>query len=335
MGWTERRSGGWRACWREGTRRCSSVAFPSQALAKAELRQRETILAAQSPVSRSALIPWAELVQRFMASRSGTTEGHQKQARTMLGRLAITHGWQSAADPTVAQLRALKAGEYRHVRALLREAAILGQPVAPGLLILRRRRERAHSAPAMLTDARVAAIVAKAYRWSRDDGLLLDLVATYGHRLSSLLPLKVRDLDAVAGTLTMHVKSGDVVRRPILPATAAALAKHCKKKKPDDLIFSSHLGRPWRCGNEFSSWVQHSVSGSKATGAGEGVVALRKYATTRLYRACGDAKTVAEIQGRRTPSLVLTIYAQTDDAAMRGALAALPPIANGNPKTAH
>jgi integrase len=103
----------------------------------------------------------------------------------------------------------------------------------------------------------------------------------------------------------MRVKSGDIHRHPLIPESITRLTALAKDRKSESPLFIGHLGKPWASGSDLSAWLCHSL--------GCGVLALRRYAITRMLDLGLDARTAASITGHRTPSLLLNTYARTNE----------------------
>ncbi len=326
-----------RIVWREGGRESKRhiETFPNLPQATKRAKAIRSQLAAKERLPTGRPIPWDQLVARFELSRPGLTPAHLAKATRTLLTLGETRGWKVSSDVTVATTENLRPYHARVLRSLLTYAIGIEQSV--DVQVIRKRRPKA--APKveaqLLAEADVAADIATATKWHPADGAIAHIIARYGHRAESLVGMSVGAVDVKGLALRIKVKSGDTVRRPVTADTIALLKplmldENGNDRKPTDPLFIGHHGRPWESGKEYANWWGHSVvppdpqrKGKRMKG--HGIVAMRKRATTMLYRACKDAKTVAEIQGRKTVALVLQIYAQTDDAAMRATLSAAYP----------
>lgn len=316
MATLERNGKGWRVVWREGGRtspRHKSKTYRGKIEASRALRAIESHLAATKPYQTGTDLTWTDLVTRYTATRTTrTTQAHRDQLTRVLKALATQHAWQRASDPTPDQTTALRPYEARVVRAVLRFAvAHCQQRINPSALASCRSPAPRRKPVDLLTPDQVAAIQAAADKWHPADGAIIHLVATYGHRVESLLKLTRADYDGQR--LTLKIKSGDLHRHPLLPTTCARLNALPGGGPP---IHTGHLNRPWASGDEFAGWARQCL--------GTGILPLRRAAITRLLdHANGDARTVASITGHRTPSLLLNVYARTNEERQTALLATI------------
>jgi integrase len=314
----------YRIVWREGGRgsaRKKSCVYNSLSQANAAKAQIEADLRAhRTPGTAAEVMTLAQLLDRYRAAKEArVTERHLDQITATVTALALRHHWTRPRDVTASHAAALGPYHARVMRAILRFADLMGQQID-------RRAIAACHSPAprlrphdLLTPDQVAALEAQATAWHPADGALVHLIATYGHRAQSLITATVGNIDLPAGTIHLKVKSGDEISHRLLPKTLAILAPLLSGRRQDAPLLVGHLGRAWASGAEASGWLTHSM--------GTGVLALRRYAITRLLDVVGgDARTVASITGHRTPSLLLNTYARTStqrqDRALQG-LAAL------------
>lgn len=325
MPWIEPHGDGYRVIWRPAGRQSpkrKSATFGTKKEAQDELRAITGKLDAQRSAPRRAVIPWSELVARFLGSRGETTtQAHRDQAQRCLDALQSAHGWKSSGDVRPDQCLTIRPYHGRVLRALLRFALLADQAVDARCLVVRplRKVNRARDSR-LLTAQQVADLIAAADAWHPADGALIHCIATYGIRAESLIHLPCSALNP-DGTLTMPVKSGDTIRRMLRPDTVQRLRALVKDRDPDAPLFIGHRGVAWASGKAVSSWLVNSV----AQAPGQGILDLRRFATTRLMDAAGqDARTVADLQGRRTVSLVHEVYQRSDDQRQRSAIQALP-----------
>jgi integrase len=313
MATLERNGKGWRVVWRENSTRRKSKTYCGKIEASRAMRQIEAHLAATKPYEAGTALSWADLIARYVTTRvTRTTQAHRDKLAKVLTALAQSRGWTHASDPTPDQTAALRPYEARVVRALLRFAGThCQQRISPAALAACRSPSPRRRPVDLLNPDQVAAIQDAADKWHPNDGAIVHLVATYGHRIESLLKLTRADYDG--SRLTLHLKSGDQHRHPLLSETRARFDALPGGGPP---IHTGHLARPWRSGAEFATWALHSL--------GTGILPLRRYAITRLLdHANGDARTVASITGHRTPSLLLNTYARTNEDRQTKLMAAL------------
>jgi integrase len=309
--------GAWCIRWREGGKQRSVRGIASKVLAEAQARRIEAELASQAAPTPGQVLTWDEAIPRYIASRPHATALYLAAVEANLRRaIAGRSTWHDLTPQAVTGLPAYQA---RILRSFLRWAAEdAGQPVHPRAIAaakprVRRKPQRPLPSPDDIADA-----IARAEAWSPADGIIAHLIATYGHRAQSVVGLTVSAWDPAAGTITLPVKSGDIHRHPVLPATAALLTAQAAAvgNKPDSPLFPSHTGKPWPSGSAFSVWWSHCIGGV-------GILDLRRTAISRMLALGLDAKTVASITGHRTVSLLLNTYARTTDQRQQDAIAAL------------
>lgn len=311
----------YRVVWREGGReapRRKSELFDTKKEALAAQRRIEAQVASRRALGPGKMLAWTDLVVRYCASRvERTTEAHRKDLEKSALASGERHGWVTCADVHPEQVASLGALATRYVRSLLHYAQDLGMIVDPRAIAACKSRSPRKKPSDLLTDDAVAELQAKADAWAPADGLLVHLISRYGHRAQSLIGLRRQDLDLVAGTITLPLKSGDLHRHPLMADTLKRCQDLLKEPgQPDDLVLVGHLERAWESGQEAAGWMGHSL--------GIGVLPLRRYAITHLLDAVGgDARTAASITGHRTPSLLLNVYARTSAARQTTALDAL------------
>ena len=311
----------YRVVWREGGReapRRKSELFETKREAVAAQRRIEAQVASRRALGPGRMLAWGDLVVRYCASRAErTTEAHRKDLEKAALALGERHGWATCSDVHPEQVASLGALATRYVRALLHYAQDLGMIVDPRAIAACKSRTPRRKPTDLLTLEAVTDLQAKADAWALADGLLVHLISRYGHRAQSLIGLRRRDLDLVAGTITLPLKSGDLHRHPLMPDTLKRCQDLLKEPgKPDDLVLVGHLDRAWKSGQEAAGWLGHTL--------GVGVLPLRRYAITHLLEAvAGDARTAASITGHRTPSLLLNVYARTSETRQASALDAL------------
>jgi len=332
MPWLDRHGDGWRVVWREagrGSPLVKSEVFPTKGAANAEMQARAALLASRKRSTR-AVVPWDQVRHRWLLflKDQGRTAAYIAQAKAVLER--STASWRTSADATPASMAALKIGPWRLAKACLRWSRVyLGQQVDDGAIGRRPHRAVSRPTPDLLSDAQVADLVAKAGRLGGLSGqLLAHLVSTYGHRPQSLAMLRVESVELGATPrLTLPVKSGDTIRHPVLPETAALLAQAIGKRKTGPLLLDP-LGKVWTSGAKASTWFWHQVG----TDTDEpdktkrkpaiGIYQLKSYAISRMLDLKLDLKTIASITGHRTPAVLLR-YARTNETRQLAALSAL------------
>jgi hypothetical protein len=319
MPYLEPHGSGWRVCWREGGRGSpirKSATFPTKVLAAAELGARSAVQAAHRK-PRSLVIPWSEVRARWLLhlKEFGRTESYREQARLALEQ--HTGSWATTTDATPTTMGALRIGPWRIAKACLRWArTYLAQGVDYAAIARHPRRQVSRPVPDLLADAEVRRLVAKARKLGGASGeLLAHMVATYGHRPQSLVHLRIESVDLRRGRITLPVKSGDTIRHPILPTTAALLKKVIGRRK-DGPVLLSPTGAPWLNGQRASSWFWHFV------GEGVGIYQLKSYAISRMLAGGLDLATAASITGHRTPTVLLR-YARVNETRQRKALKVL------------
>lgn len=131
----------------------------------------------------------------------------------------------------------------------------------------------------------------------------------------------------------MDIKSGDVHRHPILPATVARIAeaqRHLKEILRRELLSTdplipTHFDAPHRRfqdGSCIASWYRQCIE-RKIHPDSPDIYNLKRYAISSLIQAKQDPKTIAAITGHRTTSLILDTYARTNQNAQEKALEAI------------
>jgi hypothetical protein len=213
----------------------------------------------------------------------------------------------------------LKLGQWRVAKACLRWARVyLRQPVDEAAIARRPQRRVSQPTPDLLTDLEVRKLVARAAQLGGDSGrALAHLVSTYGHRPQSLVQVRVSDVElGRVPRITLPVKSGDTIRHPILPETAALLRRLARGRAKDELLLRDPSGEPWAGGGKASAWFWHQV------GEGVGIYQLKSYAISRMLDRKLDLKTIASITGHRTPAVLLR-YARTNETRQQRAIRAI------------
>ena len=320
----EKTPGGYRVSWwtdGRGSKRLKSPVFPFKKDALEAQKKINAENAAAKPMRFGASVGWEELVARFVKSRQRRSARYEDDIRDTCMRHAKDHAWKAAADVTADQVKALPLHSIRIVLAVLRYAESEGIAVSrlstkvspPG----RPRAPRDDS----MTLAQVAELVAKATKWHLSNGAVAHMIATYGHRAETLIAAKVGDVDLAQGRIVLKVKSGDTIRHPVTQETLALLRQVIGDRPATDPLFPGHGELPWKSGHAFAQWWSHSIAAGFARKAG--ILDLRRYGISHMLALGLDARTVADITGHRTVSLLLNTYARSDDARRAGAIAAL------------
>ncbi len=316
---------GYRCVWREGGRgskRHWSETKDSkrEALADADVI-RARLLAAQPLKASRVRLTWQEIVERW--KQAGPVGRYREEGAAVLAAL----DWESVSDATPLAVSALKLGTRRLANSALRFARrILKQPVDPDVFDLPLPRSSRPERPQadVLPDREVDALVREAWNWSPGNGAIAHLVATYGHRAQSLVGLTGEAVDLRKGTISLPVKGGGVVCHE-LHAKSVDMLRKLKPRKGAPL-FINHLGVPWATGKLFSEWFYHRIGpaalgSKKKPGRKVGYYQAKSAAITSMLEASGgDAKTVASITGHKRPSLLIDVYARTNQAKQRKAL---------------
>jgi integrase len=240
-----------------------------------------------------------------------------------LSRLIAARGWRSTADVTPSNAGALNVSQHRYLKAALRFAQLLNQPVDPRCVRLPLPKRPRKPLAALLTDDEVAALIARAARYSPFLAAAGHLVATYGHRPESLVKITCGDIDLAATppTIAMEVKSGDRIRHPLTAETVAILRPLIAGRPLASRLLLRPDGGTWASGDALALYWYRQV-GENVTPDRPGIYHLKRRAITRLLAAGQDPATIASITGHRTPSVILT-YARTNDQRQQAAIAAL------------
>lgn len=335
-----RHGDGWRVVWREagrGSKRRVSETRKTKAEAGADADVIRARLIAAKALPRSRVrLPWSEIVDRWYLSRPPGR--YRDEAKIILRSFA----WAEMSDVTSDAVAALKLGKRRLINSVLTYArSRLKQVVDQDIADQPMPKGKGRARPSLLSDDEVDALVREAGEWSAGNGAIAHLVATYGHRAASLVQLPASAVDLEAGTLTLIVKSGDVVRHGLLPETVAIL--RALKREGKQPLFLNQDGVPWKTGKSFAEWFYHRVGPvalaptdpagkrlPRRKGRKVGYYQAKSAAITRMLdRTNNDAKTVASITGHRRPSLLIDVYARTNDARQRAALAGARPAGVG------
>lgn len=311
MPYLEPHGDGWRVCWRDGGRGSKihkSRSFGTKTAANDELNARRVAeRARRSP--GGLVLSWADVRARWLnhLAERGRTADYCAKAKATLER--CTGSWASTTDATPSSMAALRIGPWRLAKACLRWArTYLGQTVDHAAVASFPGKQVQRPALDLLTDRQVHALVRSARAAGGVSGeLLAHLVATYGHRPQSLVQLRVEDADLRRQRITLTVKSGDIIRHPILPETARLLRRAIGKRTTGRILAD------WPTGQRASAWFWHQA------GKGVGIYRLKSYAISRMLAGGLDLKTVASITGHRTPAILLR-YARVNEDRQRCAL---------------
>ena len=322
--------------WRDGGRgsaehvkRISDKAAATDFFNALERRQ----LSAKPAVNRLTM-GWPEIVDRWHQTRP---EGdYRDRAKKYLDSL----GWERLEEAMPELLASLRPHYFRLVKSVLNYAhRTLLLHVDQNAINVRPLKVAKRPKRPLLPPDDIQALVDKCAASCPGNGALAHLLATYGHRAENLVRLTASALQIDAngtGWLTLKVKSGDIIRHPLAPASlpqlqplAAAATAASPKKWPQSidhngatapLLFINHLGVPWKDGQAFAAWFHHSVS------CGIGYYDAFKRAAITSMLDTVDATTVASITGHRTVSLLVNTYSRTNADRQLAALAAIKPV---------
>lgn len=333
---------GYRVVWwtaGRGSQRAKSETFDTKKRAKQELDAIRLEQRAAKPLGNRLVVPPPEAWRRWLIELKTRK---RPAAKTYLAFIKTVHrrrlkGKRIGTWTLVAALpwSAIAASDFRVLHAWVRwSVRQLGQAVPTKLLTMKPPGEIRRPRATLLTDQQVAALLAAARMIHPADGALAGLLADYGHRAENLVGLTVAAIEPAAGTLTLAVKGGDVVRHELLASTLAELAPLMKGRKATDPLFVGHLGRAWASGKAFGAWWYHEVA-DPALARGEiakaqrGVQNLKRYAISRFLGLGLDVETIASITGHRTKTVLLR-YARTNEHRQRAAIGALAAAKAGN-----
>ena len=145
-------------------------------------------------------------------------------------------------------------------------------------------------------------------------GLLVRLALSTAARKSDLLKRHRRDVDVVAGTITVPVsKNGDPRVMIVTGEVLEKLKARCEGLKPDDLLFPGR--KPTTPLDPKKSWPKLVKKAGLPTECT--LHWLRKTTATRLLRAGVDVASVAAVTGHRTHAVLLRHYASAGEARQR------------------
>lgn len=320
------RRGQWRVRWRDATGALrSSSRFTDKTKAQVCLEECAAREEARRPAGVGEPMSLAALVESFINARLADDRASElhldRNARKVLQRLFAARGWARLSDLRTGQVTGLKLGEHRALKAVLRHAKSIGQPVEDGLVWLKPPKRVRKPQRDLLRPEQVAALVDAAAEWCPASGALAHMLATYGHRPQTAVQTRVKDVDLERGLISLEVKGGDKLRHPLLPATIDWLRPLVEGRAPEAFLFIGHDGQPWGTGQRLAQWWHHYVGG-KTTPDQPGVYNLKRYAISSMLERGLAPKTICSITGHRTPA-TLHLYARTNEDRQREALAAL------------
>ena len=315
---------GYRVSWwtnGRGSKRLKSPVVATKRQAMEAKRAIEAEHAAEKPLKTGTSVSWDELVLRFVSSKDRRSTRYEADVKDVCQRLAKTYGWQSSADVQADHLRAMAAHNIKIILAVIRHAERIGLPVARLATRVQPKPRKRQPRDDALTPDQVAELVAKATVWHPSNGALAHMIATYGHRAETLVAALVSNVALSKQAITLTVKSGDTIRHPLTSETLDILRAVIGERPATDSLFPGHGESPWASGYAFAQWWSHSIAAG--FGRKAGILDLRRYAISRMLSLGLDARTVADITGHRTVSLLLNTYARSDDARRANAIAAL------------
>jgi hypothetical protein len=292
----------------------------------------ERRLAATKPIKNRFVMSWGEIVERWHSTR--TPGAYRDKAKTYL--LAL--GWTTLADATPDAIERLKPLYQRYVKSVLGYArSTMRLAVDLDALAVRPPKVKRRAKRPLLPDDQIQALVNRCAETGPSNAAIAHLLSVYGHRAESIVHLTTSawipdPTGQGAGELVLQVKGGDIVRHPILPATAALLLPLVKSAEADPgrphfpdhtntlapcLFLRHNDGKPWLNGQRWAAWFRCSV------GKGIGYYdAFKRAAITKLLDHV-DATTVASITGHRTISLLLNTYSRSNADRQRAAIESL------------
>lgn len=320
----------WRLRWREGgrgTKKHTSEWFGSIKEVEAFQLLVDARVAAAKPLGKKLSVPLLECIERWKKRQEDRNVPRSRryidETAETLRALLKANKWTVTTD--VKSMEHLGIGNYRLMRALLRFARDhCEQPLLSRALLPPDAPRRRPKKP-LISPERVPELVAKATEWSYSNGVIAHIVAVYGHRPQSLVGLRPSAIEiknADRGWITLTVKSGDIIRHPLLPETVAALAHLIKDAKPKAPLFINHLAEEWTTGQAYSSWFYHCVGGDV-----EGIYDLKRWAISWMHAGGMDVATIASITGHRTETI--NRYLVSNEAKQAAALGVM---ASGAPK---
>lgn len=340
-----KKSKGWHVKWREGGQGSPVRTSPAMSTKREALAYMAKLAAIEQAKETNPdpcrPIPLMELVERHILTRPTHTadqtarERYDQKDRQAFARLLADHPrWKLAEDITRTDYQSLTFSRRRLAKTLLKLAQAHGQRTDLTILHLRPPTRPRSPKPDLLTPEQIAKIQEKADTWGPGTGLTIHLLATYGHRPESIATLTQAAYDPTTNTITLQIKGGDIHRHPILPITDHRIQTAQKwlsdllqrPLTPLDPLCPTHYNTPaqfWPKGESIAWWYRKAI-GNQIHPKNPGIYQLKRQAITRLLSNLkNDSRTVASITGHRTPSLLLDIYAQTNEDRQRAAIATL------------
>nr|MBA3777438.1 hypothetical protein [Betaproteobacteria bacterium] len=153
-------------------------------------------------------------------------------------------------------------------------------------------------------------VIARAHeKGGRDCGAIIAHLATYGCRPVDACRLRVRDFNAVAGTLTLgaaagrRLKNGGKATHPLLPVHVELYRTLISDRAPDEPLFLSHACDAWAVGKsagQLLDWYTANVSEHLLPRPQWGLYCLKDYAISTMDRDGIDDRTKALFTGHRS-----------------------------------
>jgi integrase len=332
--WIEgkKRVGPWKIRWREIVNgkavKRSSRTFTSLSDAKAEAEAMDSHLerlTASLPKRGEALLSIPVILSRWSAAgitAERMTKAYAYQAEQVITALCAANGWTSTNHITAESVEAWRATKPRgHTRpvavlkSLLRWArGTLRQPVDQALLDLPMRQGKHRPPPPLLSDAQVAAIIARAYAFGPSVGAIIEHLSLFGNRPIDLVRLNVSNWNQAERTLTHAAtknrsKPSHPINGPFI-AHAKRLDDLCRNRPPDEPLFVSPTGQRWRINDVGSSRQLVDYYYANITDKlpqiqveQRGIYCLKDYAITKMERAGIDDRTKALFTGHTSLSV--------------------------------
>jgi integrase len=325
----ERHGNGFRAVfWTNGrgSKRQKTQVFARKSEALAAARRLSVMVKAKKKIGIGAVLSWEELIERYkirLAERKQGAHRYPAEVENSLKKLIANRGWRNVEDVNPGNVGELRVSEHRYLKAILRFAELLGQPVdARCTRLVAPKRKKKPQKP-LLTDDEIKSLMERARRFSPFLEAAGHLVATYGHRPQSLAVMECGDvrLNDSPPTIAMPVKSGDFIQHPIMEETVKLLRPLVTGRGIKERALLRPDGENWKDGDALSGFWYHQV-GEWVCPDRPGMYELKRRAISRLLAAGMDVATIASITGHRTPSVILT-YARTNDERQKAAIVAL------------
>lgn len=306
MAHLEKHGDGWRVVWwtaGRGSKRAKSETVARKADAGDAMRRIEAQQALLKPIGAGSVLTWAQLIDRYCAhleAKGAIAQDYPGNVRKSMEWLVADRGWKTTADVIPGAAGVLKVSQHRYLKALLRFAQMLNQPVDARATRLPPPKQKRKPRPALYTDAEVAALLKRAGLYCAGLAAAGHLVATYGHRPESLVKIAVRDvlLDAVPPTITLEVKGGDRIRHSLWATTVTILRPLVEGRQPGDRLLLRPDGDPWKSGESLSTYWWHQV-GEHVTPDRPGIYNLKRRAITRLKSEGHNNQAIASVTGHR------------------------------------